>query len=215
MKIKIIILIHILFANVCIAQNFDEFRNMFKDVKMPFIVDSCSVEELVTLDDSFPRIDRKMQNFIPADIRRDIFKEQSVRAYYKFPISENFVSLLIFGGSYMDGWRVTNSAFYLVNYDLNGRIIDYAKIASFICEGGHRWCTLDNNDIYVGAFDRFERFKFDVNKGMPITEGRYHYRIDQSGRFSKEVVYSRSGYYKQSYNGCTFIFSCDFPMDNK
>lgn len=215
MKIKIIITLHIIFANICLAQDFNKFQKMFQEVKIPFAVDSCSVEALVALDDSFPIIDRKMQNFIPVDLREDIFKEQSVRAYYKFPLSENFVSLLILAASYEDGWRVTNSDFYLVNYDFDGHIIDYVKILRFYVECGHRWCTVNKNDIYVRAYEMDGRFDFDSAKGLPMTEGRYHYRIDQSGHFCREVEYSRSGYYKPSYNGCTFIFNCDFSTEKK
>ena len=82
---------------------------------------------LVYDDYKFQKIGRRMKKFIPKNLYEELFKEQSVRAYFNLPISEKYISLIIYAGSIEDDYLITNSVLYLVNYDIDGNIIDYIK----------------------------------------------------------------------------------------
>lgn len=208
----------IFYVLICNAQTMDfkKFQTLFKKIEVPFVLDSCSVEDLVAQYDKFPKITKRMKNYIPKAIQEELFKEQSVRAYYNIPISDNYVSLIMYAGSYMDDYRVTNSVFYLVNYDFKGDIIDYIRIASFICEGGHSWCSINHDEILCNSYEFYNKplpFKYEIHVVIPMIESRLKYSISTDGCFSKEVLFYRKGIYKPTYNGCYFEFLRSFPEE--
>lgn len=202
-------------VSICFAQgnSFNDFKKLFKKIEIPFVLDSCSVQDLMYQDEKFPKITRRMKKFIPKDIYEELFKEQSVRAYFNLPISEKFVSLMLYAGSYMDGYWVTNSMLYLVNYDPEGNIIDYLKVASYICEDGHSWCTINQKNIWYNSYEECPvRFDYKVHEVIPMVESRLKYSISTDGHFSKEeVIFYRKGFYEPTYNGCLFEFLKSFP----
>ena len=208
----------IFYVLICNAQTMDfkKFQTLFKKIEVPFVLDSCSVEDLVAQYDKFPKITKRMKSYIPKAIQEELFKEQSVRAYYNIPISDNYVSLIMYAGSYMDGYRVTNSVFYLVNYDFEGNIIDYIRIASFICEGGHSWCSINHDNVLYNSYDLYNKpisFQYDIHRNFPMTENRIKYTIDSYGHFSKEVLFYREGMYINSFDGCEWKYISDFPKE--
>lgn len=210
--------IFVFYVLLCNAQtmDFNKFQKLFKKIEIPFVLDSCSVDDLVFQDDQFPKISKRMKNYIPKAIQEELFREQSVRAYYNFPLSDKYVSLMIFAGSYMDEDRVTNSVFYLVNYDFEGNIIDYIRVASYICEGGHSWCSINHDEILCNSYEFYNKplpFKYEIHVVIPMIESRLKYSISTDGCFSKEVLFYRKGIYKPTYNGCYFEFLRNFPEE--
>ena len=155
------------------------------------------------------------ENYIPKAIQEELFREQSVRAYYNFPLSDKYVSLMIFAGSYMDEDRVTNSVFYLVNYDFEGNIIDYIRVASYICEGGYSCCTINQHNIWYISYEECPvKFKYAVHEVIPMIESRLKYDIGTDGHFSKkEVLFYRKGFYKATADGDFFRFYKSFPEE--
>ena len=205
-------------ASIIYAQEtrFYDFQNLFKKIELPFVIDSCSIQDLVAQDSKLSRIDKKMKKYIPDTLYEDLFKEQSVRAYFNIPISDRFISLMIFAGSFEDDFIVTNSTFYLVNYDVKGNVIDYIKVANYIFESGHFWCTINHNNIMYNSFETYKMpvsIKYDENKVIPMIENRYKYNIDSNGHFSKEILFSRKGFYEATYDGCVFKYCGDFPKE--
>jgi hypothetical protein len=218
MRKLLLVIVLVSCVSICFAQgnSFDDFKTLFKKIEVPFVLDSCSVEDLVAQYDKFPKITKRMKNYIPKAIQEELFKEQSVRAYYNIPISDNYVSLIMYAGSYMDDYRVTNSVFYLVNYDFKGDIIDYIRIASYICEGGHSWCSINHDEILCNSYEFYNKplpFKYEIHVVIPMIESRLKYSISTDGCFSKEVLFYRKGIYKPTYNGCYFEFLRNFPEE--
>lgn len=207
----------IFYVLICNAQTMDfkKFQKLFKKIEIPFVLDSCSVDDLVFQDDQFPKISKRMKNYIPKAIQEELFKEQSVRAYYNIPISDNYVSLIMYAGSYMDEDRVTNSVFYLVNYDFEGNIIDYIRVASYICEGGYSCCTINQHNIWYISYEECPvKFKYAVHEVIPMIESRLKYDIGTDGHFSKkEVLFYRKGFYKATADGDFFRFYKSFPEE--
>ncbi len=217
---KILLIIFTFCISNSFAQiyDFDNFKELFKKVESPFVIDSCSIQDLVAQASKFSRIDKDMKKYIPDNLYEDLFKEQSVRAYFNIPISDKFISLMIFAGSFEDDFIVTNSTFYLVNYDVEGNVIDYIKVAGYIFESGHSWCTINNKNIMYNSFETYKMpvsFKYDENRVIPMIENRYKYSIDSNGNFSKEILFNRKGLYEPTYDGCVFEFCGDFPKGEK
>ena len=218
MKKVLLVVMFVFCVSVNYAQtkDFNGFKRLFKTIELPFVTDSCSIQDLVAQDTQFPRITKRMKNFIPKELQEVLFKEQSVRAYYQIPISDKFVSLLMYAGSLMDGYWVTNSVFYLVNYDYDGNVIDYAKVANFIQESGHSWCTITHDKILYSSYEFYHEpvsFKYDEHKNVPMVESKTKYIIEPNGSFSKKLLFYREGMYEPTYNGCKFEFVRDFPKE--
>ena len=93
------LVLFVLCTSVCYAQKkcFDDFVNLFQKVELPFVIDSCSVEDFVVKENEFPNINADMKTYIPDSLSSELFKEQNVRAYYNVPINENYISLILFG----------------------------------------------------------------------------------------------------------------------
>lgn len=218
MRKLLLVIVLVSCVSICFAQgnSFDDFKKLFKKVELPLVTDSCSIRDLVYEDSKFQKIGRKMKKYIPKNLCEELFKEQSVRAYYQIPISDKFVSLLMYAGSLMDGYWVTNSVFYLVNYDYDGNVIDYAKVANFIQESGHSWCTITHDKILYSSYEFYNEpvsFEYDEHKVIPMIESRLKYSISTDGCFSKEVLFYRKGIYKPTDNGCYFEFLRNFPEE--
>ena len=89
----------------------------------------------------------------------------------------------------MDGYWVTNSMLYLVNYDPEGNIIDYIRVASYICEGGYSCCTINQHNIWYISYEECPvKFKYAVHEVIPMIESRLKYDIGTDGHFSKKEV---------------------------
>lgn len=214
------LVLFVLCTSVCYAQkkSFDDFVNLFQKVELPFVIDSCSVEDFVVKENEFPNINADMKTYIPDSLSSELFKEQNVRAYYNVPINENYISLILFAGSFIDDYRVTNSIFYLLNYDTSGNIIDFVKIASFICEGPLSWCSINNNMITYNSFELYRKpisFEYKEHEVAPMVETRLNYKIDTNGHFIKDILFNREGLYKPTYEGCVFEYCGDFPKEEK
>ena len=156
-----------------------------------------------------------MKKFIPKDLYEELFKEQSVRAYFNLPISEKYVSLIIYAGSIEDDYIITNSVLYLVNYDIDGNIIDYIKVARCLFESGHSWFKINQHNIWYSSYEYCPvSFEYDEHKVIPMIESRLKYSIGTDGHFSKkEILFYRKGIYEPTYNGCKFEFVRDFPKE--
>ena len=156
-----------------------------------------------------------MKKFIPKDLYEELFKEQSVRAYFNLPISEKYVSLIIYAGSIEDDYIITNSVLYLVNYDIDGNIIDYIKVARCLFESGHSWFKINQHNIWNSSYEYCPvSFEYDEHKVIPMIESRLKYSIGTDGHFSKkEILFYRKGIYEPTYNGCYFEFLRNFPEE--
>ena len=58
--------IFVFYVLLCNAQtmDFNKFQKLFKKIEIPFVLDSCSVDDLVFQDDQFPKISKRMKNYI-------------------------------------------------------------------------------------------------------------------------------------------------------
>ena len=156
-----------------------------------------------------------MKKFIPKDLYNQLFEEESVRAYFNLPISNKFVSLIIFAGSFIDDFYVSNSMLYLINYDCEGNIIDYIKIADYN-EIKLSWCSIKNSVIQFISFNPYTKsvsFKYNENEVIPMIERKLKYTIGMDGHFSKELLYFRKGIYKFAKDGYSFEFYKSFPEE--
>ena len=217
MKKVFLVFILISCVSICFAQgnSFDDFKKLFKKVELPLVTDSCSIRDLVYEDSKFQKIGRKMKKYIPKNLCEELFKEQSVRAYFNLPISEKYVSLIIYAGSIEDDYIITNSVLYLVNYDIDGNIIDYIKVARCLFESGHSWFKINQHNIWYSSYEECPvTFEYEVRKVIPMIESRLKYSIGTDGHFSKEeVLFYRKGIYEPTYNGCYFEFLRSFPEE--
>ena len=217
MRKLLLVIVLVSCVSICFAQgnSFDDFKKLFKKVELPLVTDSCSIRDLVYEDFKFPKIGRKMKKFIPKDLCEELFKEQSVRAYFNLPISEKYVSLIIYAGSIEDDYIITNSVLYLVNYDIDGNIIDYIKVARCLFESGHSWFKINQHNIWYSSYEECPvTFEYEVRKVIPMIESRLKYSIGTDGHFSKEeVLFYRKGIYEPTYNGCYFEFLRSFPEE--
>lgn len=217
MRKLLLVIVLVSCVSICFAQgnSFDDFKKLFKKVELPLVTDSCSIRDLVYEDSKFQKIGRKMKKYIPKNLCEELFKEQSVRAYFNLPISEKYVSLIIYAGSIEDDYIITNSVLYLVNYDIDGNIIDYIKVARCLFESGHSWCKIDQHNIWYNSYEECPvTFEYEVRKVIPMIESRLKYSIGTDGHFSKEeVLFYRKGIYEPTYNGCYFEFLRSFPEE--
>ena len=217
MKKVFLVFILISCVSICFAQgnSFDDFKKLFKKVELPLVTDSCSIRDLVYEDFKFQKIGRKMKKYIPKNLCEELFKEQSVRAYFNLPISEKYVSLIIYAGSIEDDYIITNSVLYLVNYDIDGNIIDYIKVARCLFESGHSWFKINQHNIWYSSYEYCPvSFEYDEHKVIPMIESRLKYSIGTDGHFSKkEILFYRKGIYEPTYNGCYFEFLRNFPEE--
>lgn len=217
MKKVFLVFILISCVSTCYAQGdyFDDFKKLFKKVELPLLTDSCSIRDLVYQDFKYKKISKRMKKFIPKDLYEELFKEQSVRAYFNLPISEKYVSLIIYAGSIEDDYIITNSVLYLVNYDIDGNIIDYIKVARCLFESGRSWFKINQHNIWYSSYEYCPvSFEYDEHKVIPMIESRLKYSIGTDGHFSKkEILFYRKGIYEPTYNGCKFEFVRDFPKE--
>ncbi len=217
MRKLLLVIVLVSCVSICFAQgnSFDDFKKLFKKVELPLVTDSCSIRDVVYEDAKFQKIGRKMKKFIPKDLYEELFKEQSVRAYFNLPISEKYVSLILYAGSIEDDYIITNSVLYLVNYDIDGNIIDYIKVARCLFESGHSWFKIDQHNIWYNSYEECPvTFEYEVRKVIPMIESRLKYSIGTDGHFSKEeVLFYRKGIYEPTYNGCYFEFLRSFPEE--
>ena len=144
-----------------------------------------------------------------------IGKEQSTKAYYRLPISDSFISLVLFGGSFDEDepW-VTSSNFFLVNYTLNGAVIDFVKIAGFIFERETSWCIVTKDYIIYNSWDKYPGpidFDYDGHISDPMIEVKYKYNISSDGHFSKEVISYKEGMYTADYGSIKFSYKGPLP----
>ena len=119
MKKVLLIIVFTFCVSISFAQRngFDDFKKLFKKIEIPFVIDSCSIRDLVYQDLKYHKISKRMKKYIPEKLYEELFKEQSVRAYFNLPVSEKYVSLILYAGTIEDDFIITNSVLYLVNYD--------------------------------------------------------------------------------------------------
>lgn len=215
----IITFILFLFSLFCHAQrkDFKEFQQYFKPVALPFVIDSCSIQDIVEVEYEYPDIRDKVKNYVPPELYLELKKEQSIRAFFNIPISRKYISLVVFAGSLEEDdnpiW-FTNSVLYLLNYTKSGKLIDYVKIAGYIYEAGHSWCSIMDNVIMYNAFELYREpitFDYPVYEVIPMIEVKYKYDISPDGHFTKNELFYRKGLYDLTYNGCYFEFKSEFP----
>ena len=124
-------------------------------------------------------------------------------------------SCSIYAGSIEDDYIITNSVLYLVNYDIDGNIIDYIKVARCLFESGHSWFKINQHNIWYSSYEYCPvSFEYDEHKVIPMIESRLKYSIGTDGHFSKkEILFYRKGIYEPTYNGCYFEFLRNFPEE--
>ena len=200
-----------------INEDFEQFVKLFEEHNLPFVTeaDSSQVENLAWDEKNYKSIPSHLNKFIPDSVYKIIGKEQSKKAYYRLPISDRFISLVLFGGSFDEDepW-VTSSNFFLVNYTLNGAVIDFVKIAGFIFERETSWCTVTRNQIIYNSWDRYPGpidFDYDYTICSPMIEVKYKYNISPDGHFSKEVISYKEGVYAADYGSITFSYKGPLP----
>ena len=215
MRKLLLVIVLVSCVSICFAQgnSFDDFKKLFKKVELPLVTDSCSIRDLVYQDLKYHKISKRMKKYIPEKLYEELFKEQSVRAYFNLPVSEKYVSLILYAGTIEDDFIITNSVLYLVNYDNEGHVIDYIKVAGCLFESGHSWCKIDQHNIWYNSYEECPvTFEYEVRKVIPMIESRLKYSIGTDGHFSKEeVLFYRKGIYEPTYNGCMFEFRKSFP----